>query len=218
MLGIRNTVCNEFPYVELGKPTLTSVVHKRQLVFYNKCFKENDLPMQRYIIRKAMDNNCSFIKHYIELSKQFQTPNEITEKSLKLMQDQIRQKANNNKSKYKTYITINPTLCRPTIYDCYIPTHKLLLITRIRTISHNLEIEKGRQRRYKLPVEQRLCKCGDIEDENHFLRLCDNYIHIRNNYPVLSTLPIYLILDNIQVPEYINDLASCRQIFTNEKL
>ena len=50
MLGIRNTVCNEFPYVELGKPVLISIVHKRQLIFYNKCIRDDDWPMQRYII------------------------------------------------------------------------------------------------------------------------------------------------------------------------
>ena len=218
MLGIRNTVCNEFPYVELGKPMLTSIVHKRQLIFYNKCNRDDDWPMQRYIIRKAIDSNSPFIKHYIDLNRQFKNPNYITDVSLKNMQSQIRQKADSNKSRYITYLKLNPTLSRPKIYNSYIPTKQLLLLTRIRNISHNLQMEKGRQRRNIRLTEQRVCICGDIEDEEHFLKECNKYIHIRNKYSALSKLPIHLMLENINMAEYINDLASWRELITKEKI
>ena len=67
MLGVRNSTCNEFPYIELGKQTLKSEIHKRQLKFYNNCIVTKDLPMQRFIIRKALDSNCNFIKTLCEL-------------------------------------------------------------------------------------------------------------------------------------------------------
>ena len=59
MLGVRN----QFKYIELGKPTLTSVIYKCQLKFFNDCRVGRDLPMQRFIIRKAIDSKYSFIKH-----------------------------------------------------------------------------------------------------------------------------------------------------------
>ena len=89
---------------------------------------------------------------------------------------------------------------------------------RIRNISHNLQIEKGRQRGNITPTEQRVCICGDIEDEEHFLKECNNYILIRNKYSALSKLPIHLMLENINVVGYINDLASWRELITKEKI
>ena len=74
MLGVRNSTCNELPYIELGKPTLKSEIHKRQLKFYNNCIVTKDLPMQRFIIRKSLDTNCNFIKHYVNLSKTYKKP------------------------------------------------------------------------------------------------------------------------------------------------
>ena len=49
-------------------------------------------------------------------------------------------------------------------------------ITKFRTSSHDLEIEKGRHNPHRLPLEQRLCKlCNVIEDEVHFLLSCGLY-------------------------------------------
>ena len=46
-------------------------------------------------------------------------------------------------------------------------------ITRLRTSSHTLEIERGRHRRPKICVENRLClMCKSVEDERHFLIDC----------------------------------------------
>ena len=49
-------------------------------------------------------------------------------------------------------------------------------ITRLRTSSHNLLIEKGRHSPNQLPFEERLCKkCLVVEDEAHFLLSCQLY-------------------------------------------
>ena len=53
-LGVRKSVCNEFPYIELDKPTLMSRVHKRQLKFFNDCIRDKDFPMQRFISEKHL--------------------------------------------------------------------------------------------------------------------------------------------------------------------
>ena len=147
MLGVRTQVGNEFPYIELGKPTLKSVVQKRQYTFSKKCVGDSDWPLQRYIIRKAMDVNCSYIRYYTRLANTFTSAAEITEKSLKSLKDEVESKANGGKTKYQTYIEINPSLSRPTIYEKSTPTYKLQNVTRLRISSHRLKIETGRHKR-----------------------------------------------------------------------
>ena len=47
-------------------------------------------------------------------------------------------------------------------------------ITRLRSSSHNLEIERGWHCRAKVPHQERLCHvCRTLEDENHFLIMCE---------------------------------------------
>ena len=47
MLGVRTQVCNAFPYIELAKPTLTSLIHRRQYIFFKNCTNEKDWPLPR---------------------------------------------------------------------------------------------------------------------------------------------------------------------------
>lgn len=172
--------------------------------------------MQRFIIRKAIDFNCQFINHYITLNEKYNSPQEITESSIKFMQQEIIRKANLGRSKYLTYLDINPTLQRPDIYNTYIPTFKLHKVTQLRLVSHTLAIETGRNRRIPVPRENRLCSCGLIEDEQHFLLKCHHYSHIRNNYPQVNTTnDIYQILDNKFTANYISELWECRKLYIN---
>merc|ERR1712141_25470 len=89
MLGVGKSTINEFPYIELGRPTITSMVKKRQFKFYKQCFKK-DRPMQQYIIRKALDVNSSFIKHYTDLDTKYKNANEITTESLNELRNLVR--------------------------------------------------------------------------------------------------------------------------------
>ena len=103
MLGVRNSTCNEFPYIELGKPGLKSEIHKRMLKFYNNCIVTKDLPMQRFIIRNALDSNCNFIKHYVNLNKIYKNPEDITKESLSALKDNVQHKADANHPRYQAY-------------------------------------------------------------------------------------------------------------------
>lgn len=213
MLGVSRYTCNEFPYVELGKPTLKSIVYKRQLKFYKDCIIDKDFPMQRYIIRQALDSNCPFIRHYVQLSSKYNTADEITEKSLIEMQNSIKRKADADHSRYQSYLEMNPSLMRPNVYNRYVPTYKLSLVSRLRMVSHDLQVEKGRRQKNRIPKEQRLCSCGEIEDEKHFIMNCSNYSHIRHKYTELQTLTFHEQLDNLRTPELIHELYQCRDIY-----
>ena len=47
-------------------------------------------------------------------------------------------------------------------------------ISKLRSSSHNLEIERGRHTHPRIPITDRLCpKCEVLEDEVHFLTSCD---------------------------------------------
>ena len=213
MLGVRKTVCNEFPYVELGRPTLKAIIQKRQLIFYRKCMIYEDYPLLRFIIRKALDSRCSFINHYVELNSRYNNPEDIIAESLLSMQNDIRTKARANYSRYKSYLEMNPSLKRPDMYDRYIPTHKLQKVIRIRMVSHDLQVELGRQRVNPTPREERTCHCGEIEDEIHFIRCCSTYSHIRNKYVQLQHLSFSELLDNLYTTDYVYELYECRKLF-----
>ena len=48
-------------------------------------------------------------------------------------------------------------------------------LSKLRTTSHSLEIERGRNTRPKLNVDQRLCmSCNVVEDEEHFVLHCQD--------------------------------------------
>ena len=213
MLGVRKSVCNEFPYIELGKPSLTSVVQKRQYKFFKNCIQDRDWPLMRHIIRQAMDAKCNFIKHYTKLMDIYDSADQITEESLRSMKENVVMKAERGQSRYVAYLELNPTLRRPDIYTSIPPTYKLHHVTRVRMISHSLQIELGRHRRPVIPRDERLCECGEVETEEHFTRFCNQYTHIRHKYDVNQHTELSQILDCNSTYDYITELHDCREIF-----
>jgi hypothetical protein len=58
---------------------------------------------------------------------------------------------------------------------------KRRLITKLRISDQNLLIEK--EGHLKIPREKRLCQvCNQIEDEHHFLFVCNENLDLRNKY------------------------------------
>ena len=61
--------------------------------------------------------------------------------------------------------------------------------TRLRLSSHSLAIEVGRWNRRgrgQLPIEERLCVCGQIQTEQHVIEACPRTHLIRTQYNVSS--------------------------------
>ena len=55
------------------------------------------------------------------------------------------------------------------------------VLARLRTSSHNLEIERGRHTRPVTPADLRICTvCNVVEDEEHLLLHCVKYAEERN--------------------------------------
>ena len=212
MLGVNKIVCNEIVYVELGLPTLESVIRKGQWTFYKNILVKNDWPMLRYIVNQSRTHHSNFITHYDNLIKTYVSAEEITEKSMADIRDSINQKALQGRSKFCKYLEINPGLDKPNIYESDIPTYKLHQLTKLRVGNHQLQIEIGRHYPTK-PREERLCICSEIEDENHFLKFCYLYKEVREQYKLNTNSNISSILDDKSSADYINALFEIRKLF-----
>ena len=80
------------------------------------------------------------------------------------------------------------------VNDVYSKKHSIaeahrIAFTRFRTSSHSLVVETGRWNRRgrgRLPMEERLCSCGEIQTEIHVVSHCPLSQHIREEYEFAS--------------------------------
>ncbi|ELU01271.1 hypothetical protein CAPTEDRAFT_202515 [Capitella teleta] len=71
------------------------------------------------------------------------------------------------RTKYRTYVKINPDLTLHAMNtDRAVKEHERIAVVK----SHNLAMKKGRWTRR--PREERLCQCGEIQDEIHIISRC----------------------------------------------
>ena len=80
-------------------------------------------------------------------------------------------------SRCMVYKDINPTLSMHSIYHERQPVNEFhrLEFSRFRLSGHILAIETGRWNRRgrgRLPVEERLCPCGEVQTELHVVESC----------------------------------------------
>ena len=91
------------------------------------------------------------------------------------------------KTKYNTYLTINPLLVVSPVYSnkcIYIPDFMRISFTRLRLSSHNLKVETGRWFR-RTPHDLRICNCNDlnqVQNEYHVLFVCEHTKIIRQQF------------------------------------
>jgi len=72
-------------------------------------------------------------------------------------------------------------------------------MTKFRTSSHVLEIERGRHTKPSTPVDQRNCNvCHVLEDEKHFLLHCQILTDERREFTsrILSKYPHFASMEN----------------------
>ena len=89
-----------------------------------------------------------------------------------------------------------------------LPYENRKVISQLRCSNHPLAIEKGRQKRPKIPREERICILCDnqvIEDEEHFLLRCDTYSILREEYRMnFENIPDMLNTDDqYQLSKYL---------------
>ena len=162
-LGVRTNINNEILYIESGRYPLKCRIAKQQLKFW--------LSLKDYVIEHpdsalthllgiANEMNLPYTRWYKDLEAEYGHPAACKrgiESSFRTKwRADIENSAHDIDSRLGTYIRVNPTLSTPN-YITMFETDRLM-VTRFRTGSHSLLVEKGRYT--KTPREDRICSCG----------------------------------------------------------
>ncbi len=140
----------------------------------------NDDPLI-HIIRIVINSNCVTSRTVNEYIR----PNVKDLKEAR--QNMIQSVINNNSSRRVTYRDINPLLAVSDIYTQQhtINEHHRVAFTRFRLSGNTFVCETGRWNRRgrgRLPLEDRLCVCGQVQTEVHVVTSCPLSQNLRDIY------------------------------------
>ena len=187
-LSVRKSVNNEIVYLECGEFPLQVRIMKQQLKFWTTLQDYLQQNPQHYLIRLMnLAHDLPYVTYYNELQRRFTD----TAACEKIMQNEIKTMhveavrnafADDENSKLGTYHQVNPMLEKPTFNEKL--EFQRICISRYRTGSHNLAIEKGRM--YGGTArEQRVCSCNtDIQTVKHVVLHCPLLNDVRAKYDI----------------------------------
>ena len=210
VLGVRMTTCSELLYVELGVHSIKTYVRMKEFEFWKKVQDLSDFDPLKYVISLGKKFNLKEVRHYENLLEKYANTDEIIAEFHEKIRQDIRNKADQNRTRYVTYLKVNPLLEHPSIYKTTYSHKNVSMIAKLRTTTHNLQIDMGR--RTCTPPEQRKCHCGVKEDEEHFLLSCNSYANIRHQHHIKHKT-IATILDDTNYIPYINSLYEERKLY-----
>ena len=175
LLGVRSSTTNNLCLVELGYPPLKSLVKSRQRKFMKKMFHE-----RRYMVDDpfifAVNNLLSV---NISTSRYMRNLIHIEEDDIGIALGEIKLKINSadDSNRCIHYKEVNPNLSVNNIYSSASCINELerMSWTKMRLGAHSLAIETGRWNRRgqgRLPIDQRLCSCGEVQTERHVIESC----------------------------------------------
>ena len=182
LLCVRKTTPNIVCYAELGYPTLKDLINHKQHKFYHKMWTERaerlDDPLT-FAMKSAISSNTQIGKLIDKMTRD-EVPHMST--LIRNVYDDI---ARSTASRCIVYRSINPQFI---IHDVYTKRHNIndlerVSFTRFRVSGHSLAVETGRWNRRgrgRLPLEERLCVCGNIQTEEHVVSQCPHTQHLRN--------------------------------------
>ena len=188
-LSVSNNVNNEIVYFETGAWPLQIRISKQQLKFWMSIEDLLQNKPDHYIsklVTAAAD--CKYIKYYKQLHQTFTDTGEcdrvMTSNVKSALEAKTRMAGENDRdSRLGTYMTINPTLTKPS-YPGKLEFQRVC-ITRYRSGSHNLRIETGRTP--YIPREDRLCRCNTgIQTIEHVFLHCPLLVGTREKYSVVD--------------------------------
>ena len=142
----------------------------KQWKFWKKVKELNNTDPLAYAVALAKRHKLKEIRYYENLVDKFESVEEIKSKFNDDVKSAIRTKAAKGRSRYITYLSINPDLVTPSVYTKLNRFTSVCMIAKLRTVSHNLQVDMGR--RTGTPRNERKCRCGDVEDEEHFMLKC----------------------------------------------
>ena len=191
LLGVRKQTPNNIVLLESGIASLRCRVLNQQKRFLLKKLQDDEEPLTK-VFKMCQQENT---KGYRILQKTIHS--EI------VALDDIRETvcADTTSTKLKTYKTLNPDLSVCGMYKekHYIPDYVRAEVTKFRTSSHQLNIERGRWSR--IPPEQRYCSCDNesVQDEIHVLYSCPITKNLREKFHIDETTPLKEIFTTANV-------------------
>ena len=172
---------NDIVYVESGLPPLTCAIYKRQHKLWQRIkddIESNPESPIAKLYKIAIIAKIPYLKHYIDLHETFANEHDCykfyLQKDLNGIQTRLRLKAeSDNDGIQGTYLRINTNLETPLYYHIYtIREPDRAILTKYRTGSHSLNVQRGRSNCTQRA--DRLCKCKlGIQDLNHVLFHCN---------------------------------------------
>ena len=182
LLGVRRSTCNDVCYVESGYMPLKDLVGLKQNTFFRSMWQErsgNEDDPLLFVMNLASRSNTvtgRLVREYMN--------NDPKDRSsvMESVRDNI---IRSDSSRRVTYKDLNPSLV---VHEIYRTKHTVdenhrLSFTRFRVSGHSLMCETGRWNRRgrgRLPLEERLCQCGEIQTEKHVVEDCVKTHHLRN--------------------------------------
>ena len=168
----------------LGYPPLKDLVRSKQRNFFRKMWQERSLMTDDplvFAINTTINARFSTGTYVSQLLN-----NDINDIAV-AMETLKRDLSLSASSRKVTYKEINPSL---SVHDMYTCGHRIredhrLSFSRFRLSAHWLPVEVGRWNRRgrgRLPLEERLCPCGQVQTEAHVIQLCPISQHIRDTY------------------------------------
>ena len=179
LLDVRKTTTNDLCLLESGFPPFCALVKAKQRKFFSKLWLErkdmSDDPLS-LVIRMSLGYNCNLSRYVKDLMENNVDDVQVAVNKLK---EKVRASTS---SRYVLHCSLNPKLCVHEIYKLkryYINEIQRISWTKLRLSAHSLAIEQGRWNRRgrgRLPVEERLCSCGQIQSEQHVLEQCQRLL------------------------------------------
>ena len=149
---------------------MLALIKARQYKFFKRFPSTLAQNSSRYHVFEALLSKPSkYLKHYVQLSQQYENHNAIYTFHSNEVKDKIRNNAGKGMYRFEIYLKYNPELEQSPFVNCLHPMAKHII--RFRLGSHRLPIETGRWKRIKR--ESRFCEfCNVVGDEHHFLYIC----------------------------------------------
>ena len=201
LLGVRKTTNNDACMVELGIPPLRALIRSKPGKFFKEMWLERNTMDDDPLIHamRIVLNYDDSISRYIQ-SLITENNSDIKEAQFEL-QLKLR---NSNSNRIMFYKTINPDLV---VHDIYVKRLKVneterISWTKMQLSAHSLAVETGRWNRRgrgRLPMEERLCSCGQIQTETHVIEDCPVSLQIRQIYNVNTALDLLLTRTDYEV-------------------
>ena len=106
-------------------------------------------------------------------------------------------------SRFQLYCNSNPNLESYVIYtkEKNVKEAHRVSWTKIRVNGHSLAVEEGRWNRRgkgRLPLEERLCDCGEIQSERHVIEQCLKSAVLRQQYGITTIENLLVEIDDYE--------------------